>query len=122
MTATRAMCVGPEDVEFVMGGVAQAIAVDAAELATGKPLLWSTIQFNAAARNHQSIDIDVIGQSGGRSLSQVSVDVTANQKPVQSMFAALGGAPVTPSSLSRCPRLMAPRTARERRPPDPNRR
>jgi len=45
--ATRAMCVGPEDVEFVMGGVAQAIAIDAAELATGKPLLWSTIQFNA---------------------------------------------------------------------------
>ena len=83
----------PEDVEFVMGGVAQAIAVDAAELATGKPLLWSTIQFNAAARNHQSIDIDVIGQSGGRSLSQVRVDVTANQKPVQSIFAALGGRP-----------------------------
>ena len=85
VTATRAMCVGPEDVEFVMGGVAQAMAVDAAELATGKPLLWSTIQFNAAARNHQSIDIDVIGQSGGRSLSQVRVDVTADQKPVQSM-------------------------------------
>ena len=55
--------------------------------------MWSTIQFNAAARNHQSIDIDVIGQSGGRSLSQVRVDVTANQKPVQSMFAALGGRP-----------------------------
>lgn len=49
------MCVGPENIEFVMGGVAQAIAIDAAELETGKPLLWSTIQFNAAAHNHQLI-------------------------------------------------------------------
>ena len=90
--ATRAMCVGPEDVEFVMGGVAQASPLMPLNC-TGKPLLWSTIQFNAAARNHQSIDIDVIGQSGGRSLSQVRVDVTA----IKSRF-------------SRCsPRWVAPR-------------
>ena len=108
VTATRAMCVGPEDVEFVMGGVAQAMAVDAAELATGKPLLWSTIQFNAAARNHQSIDIDVIGQSGGRSLSQVRVDVTADQKPVQSMFAALGARPGNTTQFIKMPTVDGP--------------
>ena len=108
VTATRAMCVGPEDVEFVMGGVAQAIAIDAAELATGKPLLWSTIQFNAAARNKQIIDIDVIGQSGGRSLSQVRVDVTADKKPVQSMFAALGARPGNTTQFIKMPKVDAP--------------
>ena len=54
MTATRAMCVGPEDVEFVMGGVAQAIAVDAAELATANPCCGarfnSTLQHEITSR------------------------------------------------------------------------
>lgn len=106
--ATRAMCVGPEDVEFVMGGVAQAIAIDAAELATGKPLLWSTIQFNAAARNHQVIGAEVIPQSGGRSLTQVRVEVTADKNPVQSMFAALGTRPGSTIQFIKMPKVDGP--------------
>ena len=117
VTATRAMCVGPENIEFVMGGVAQAIAIDAAELETGKPLLWSTIQFNAAARNHQLIAADVITQSGGRSLSQVRVDVTADNAPVQSMFAALGARPGNTTQFIQMPEVDAPENCRPKNDP-----
>lgn len=115
--ATRAMCVGPEDVEFVMGGIAQAIAIDAAELATGKPLLWSTIQFNAAARNRQLICADVIPQSGGRSLIQVRVDVTADHAPVQSMFAALGGRLGNTRQFIKMPDVEAPQNCPQKADP-----
>lgn len=108
ITTARTMCVGPKDVEFVMGGVAQAIAIDAAELATGKPLLWSTIQFNAAARNHQLISVDVVPQSGGRSLEQVRTDVTADSAPVQSMFAALGARPGNTRQFIKMPEVEPP--------------
>ena len=106
---TRAMCVGPEDVEFVMGGVAQAIAIEAAEMATNKPMLWSTIQFNAAARNHQLIDVDTSLQSGGNSLSQVRLDISADGKPVQSMFAALGARPGNSRQFIRMPKVDSPK-------------
>ena len=107
--ATRAMCVGPEDVEFVMGGVAQAIAIDAAEMATNKPMLWSTIQFNAAVRNHQLIDVDTSLQSGGNSLSQVRLDISADGKPVQSMFAALGARPGISRQFIQMPEVDSPK-------------
>ncbi len=59
LLASTQACVGPEGYEFIMGGVAQAAAIEAAEIACSKPLLWSTIQFVNAGLLNQSIDIDV---------------------------------------------------------------
>ena len=59
LVASPQACVGPAGHEFIMGGVAQAAAVEAAEIVSDKPLLWSTIHFvNAGLLNH-SIDIEV---------------------------------------------------------------
>ena len=91
LLASPQACVGPAGYEFVMGGVAQAAAIEAAEIVSDKPLLWSTIQFVNAGLLHQSIDIEVEVLGGGRSISQVLARLTAEGKVLQTMSAALGG-------------------------------
>ena len=91
LLASTQACVGPEGYEFIMGGVAQAAAIEAAEIACSKPLLWSTIQFVNAGLLNQSIDIDVELLGGGRSISQVLVTLTSNGTVLQTLSAALGG-------------------------------
>ena len=82
---------GPAGYEFVTEGVAQAAAIEAAEIVSDWPLLWSTIQFVNAGLLHQSIDIEVDLLGGGRSISQVLVTLPANDPVLQSPSAALGG-------------------------------
>ena len=91
LVASPQACVGPAGSEFIMGGVAQAAAIEAAETVSDKPLLWSTIQFVNAGLLKQSIDIEVEVLGGGRSISQVLVTLTADGKVLQTMSAALGG-------------------------------
>ena len=91
LTASTQACVGPAGYEFIMGGVAQAAAIEAAESVTDKPLLWSTIQFVNAGLLNQSIDIEVEALGGGRSISQVLVTLTTDGTVLQTMSAALGG-------------------------------
>lgn len=73
LVASEKACVGPAGYEFIMGGVAQAAAIEAAEIVSGKPLLWSTIQFVNAGLLNQSIDIEVELLGGGRSINQGSL-------------------------------------------------
>ena len=91
LIASEQACVGPAGYEFIMGGVAQAAAIEAAEFVSGKPLLWSTIQFVNAGLLNQSIDIEVELLGGGRSISQVLVTLSANDTVLQTLTAALGG-------------------------------
>ena len=91
LVASIQTCVGPAGHEFIMGGVAQAAAIEAAEIVSGKPLLWSTIQFVNAGLLNQSIDIEVELLGGGRSISQVLVTLIADGTVLQTMSGALGG-------------------------------
>ena len=91
LVASPQACVGPAGHEFIMGGVAQAAAIEAAEIVSGKTLLWSTIQFVNAGFLNQSIEIEVELLGGGRSISQVLVTLTADGTVLQTMSAALGG-------------------------------
>ena len=43
LLASQQACVGPAGYEFIMGGVAQAAAIEAAEIVAGKSLLLSLI-------------------------------------------------------------------------------
>ncbi|WP_422024828.1 acyl-CoA thioesterase [Pyruvatibacter mobilis] len=88
-TATSAACVGPPDRQFFMGGVAMAAAVAAAEEATGKPLLWATMQFVSGGMLGDRVDIDV-DPRGGRNIVQVGVTSRVEGRLVQDMVAALG--------------------------------
>ena len=91
LVASPQACVGPAGHEVIMGGVAQAAAIEAAEIVSGKTLLWSTIQFVNAGFLNQSIEIEVELLGGGRSISQVLVTLTADGTVLQTMSATLGG-------------------------------
>ena len=108
LKASTQACVGPAGYEFIMGGVAQAAAIEAAEIVTGKPLLWSTIQFVNAGLLNQSIDIEVTALGGGRSISQVLVTLTADGTVLQTMSAALGGRQGVERQFVSMPAVAAP--------------
>ena len=108
LVASPQACVGPAGHEFIMGGVAQAAAVEAAEIVSEKPLLWSTIHFVNAGLLNQSIDIEVEVLGGGRSISQVLVRLTADGTVLQTMSAALGGRQGTERQFVTMPTVAAP--------------
>jgi len=108
LLASPQACVGPVGFEFIMGGVAQAAAIEAAEIVSGKPLLWSTIQFVNAGLLNQSIDIKVELLRGGLSISQVLVTLTADDTVLQTMSAALGGRQGTERQFVSMPTVAAP--------------
>ena len=108
LLASPQACVGPAGYEFIMGGVAQAAAIEAAEIVTGKSLLWSTIQFVNAGLLNQSIEIEVELLGGGRSISQVLVTLTADGTVLQTMSAALGGRQGTERQFVSMPVVAAP--------------
>ena len=108
LVASPQACVGPAGYEFIMGGVAQAAAIEAAEIVANKPLLWSTIQFVNAGFVNQSIDIEVEVLGGGRSISQVLVTLTADGTVLQTMSAALGGRQGTERQFVSMPTVAAP--------------
>ena len=108
LVASPQACVGPAGSEFIMGGVAQAAAIEAAEIVSDKPLLWSTIQFVNAGLLNQSIDIEVEVLGGGRSISQVLVTLTADGTVLQTMSAALGGRQGTERQFVSMPMVAAP--------------
>ena len=108
LLASPQACVGPAGHEFIMGGVAQAAAIEAAEIVADKPLLWSTIQFVNAGLLNQSIDIEVEVLGGGRSISQVLVTLMADGTLLQTMSAALGGREGTERQFVSMPTVVAP--------------
>ena len=108
LLASPQACVGPAGYEFIMGGVAQAAAIEAAEIVANKPLLWSTIQFVNAGFVNQSIDFEVEVLGGGRSISQVLVTLTADGTVLQTMSAALGGRQGTERQFVSMPAVAAP--------------
>jgi acyl-CoA thioesterase len=108
LVASTQTCVGPAGHEFIMGGVAQAAAIEAAEIVSGKPLLWSTIQFVNAGLLNQSIDIEVELLGGGRSISQVLVTLIADGTVLQTMSGALGGRQGTERQFVSMPTVAAP--------------
>lgn len=108
LVASTQTCVGPAGHEFIMGGVAQAAAIEAAEIVSGKPLLWSTIQFVNAGLLNQSIDIEVELLGGGRSISQVLVTLTADGTVLQTMSGALGGRQGTQRQFVSMPQVAPP--------------
>lgn len=108
LVASPQTCVGAAGSEFIMGGVAQAAAIEAAEIVADKSLLWSTIQFVNAGLLNQSIEIEVELLGGGRSISQVLVTLTADGTVLQTMSAALGGRQGTERQFVSMPKVAPP--------------
>ncbi len=93
MTALPQACVGPDDHQFFMGGVAMAAATDALERTTGKPLLWATIQFLSHGFLGDEIDIGVEAVGGGRNVMQMMATLSKGDVVLQRVIGALGERP-----------------------------
>lgn len=90
LPVTRPATVGPPEHPHVMGGAALAAAIDALELASGMPLLWSTIQFLSPTQGVEELVIECEQIGGGRSIGQWQARVRAGERTVQHISAALG--------------------------------
>jgi len=93
MTALPQACVGPDEYQFFMGGVAMAAAIEALERATDKPLLWATIQFLNHGYLGDEILIDVEATGGGRNVTQMMATLTKQDTVLQRVIGALGERP-----------------------------
>ena len=81
---------GPEGAGHVMGGVALAAAIDALELASELPVLWSNIQFLSPTQHAEELSIRCEQCGGGQSVGQWKADIVLNGRPTHRVSAALG--------------------------------
>jgi len=104
-----AACVGPPDMQFLMGGSAMAAAVEAAETTFDMPLLWCTMQFVNAGRPGDEIEIKAQRVGGGRNVVQSEVILSKAGEPIAQMAAALGGGkPGNDGQFVKMPAVSAP--------------
>lgn len=82
--------VGPEGAPHVMGGVALAAAVDAMEIASEQPLLWSNIQFLAPTTHAEELVIRCEQCGGGQAVGQWLAEIYVNGRFTHRVNAALG--------------------------------
>ncbi len=94
--ATDVACVGPPEDQFFMGGVAMAAAIEALQTWSGKPLLWTTIQFLNHGMYGDQLEITVEKSGGGRSVVQAMAKVMREGHQLQTLIAALGERPGEP--------------------------
>src|SRR4051794_25832751 len=73
----------------LFGGTALAASLAAMELATGRPALWSTVQFVASASAGEKIEVGVEVLAGGRYIDQVRITAVTGDRLV---FTAIGSA------------------------------
>lgn len=69
------------------GGAGVAVAAAAMEAATGRRLVWTTVQFVGTALPGEVVDVAVDVLADGRAVSQVRVDATVGDR---TLFVALG--------------------------------
>ncbi|MFN2098978.1 hypothetical protein [Altererythrobacter sp. MF3-039] len=82
--------VGPEGAPHVMGGVAHAAVVDALQLASDQPLLWSHVQFLAPTTHAEELTIRCEQCGGGQAVGQWLAEVRVNGNLTHRASAALG--------------------------------
>lgn len=91
LTVTDAVCVGPPEMQFLMGGSSMAAAVEAAEATFEMPLLWATTQFMNTGMLGETVEFEANRIGGGRNVVQAEVIVSKSSEPIARMAAALGG-------------------------------
>ncbi len=85
-----AVCVGPEDHQFYMGGAAMATHIDVLERYFDKPLYWATTHFLNHGMLGEDMQINVEAVSGGRSVVQAMLEMKRGDTVLHRTLAALG--------------------------------
>ncbi len=74
--------------DFLYGGSGIAASIEAAELVTGRPLMWITTQFLTNTSPGSVVDLDVATPVAGRATSQVHVDASVDGELMLSSLCA----------------------------------
>ena len=82
-----------------MGGVALAAVIDAMELASGQPILWTNIQFLSPTQHAEELQITCEQCGGGQSVGQWMAEAHVNGRPTHRVSAALGAREPSPSQV-----------------------
>ncbi len=108
LDVTNLCCVGPADVQFLMGGVSTAAVIDAMEQATGRPLFWATVQFVGGATLGDRVDIKVdLPERQGRVL-QLGATMSCNDRLLLRVMGATGGREGRGDCFAQMPAVPAP--------------
>jgi acyl-CoA thioesterase len=79
LAARRSLCT---PFGFLYGGSGIAASIEAAELATGRPLQWITTQFIGSPVPDDVVDLEVLVPAHGRATTQAQVVATVDGRPV----------------------------------------
>lgn len=112
----RAM-VGPEDQEFMMGGVIVGAIIEALEAEFEKPLLWISSQFLAPIRNGEPVSITIEMPPRVGSIVQTGALVKIGDQRANIARAGLGARSSDTFHFAQMPEVKPP-TACETKPPD----
>lgn len=108
LDVTKHCCVGPEDVQFLMGGVSTAAAIEAMEQATGRPLYWATVQFVGGATLGDRVDIKVdLPERQGKTL-QLGATLSVDDRLILRVMGATGGREGREHSFIQMPDVPSP--------------
>lgn len=81
-------CVGPMGRQFVFGGMAMALGIRLFEAATGKDVVWSTMQFLTPTMLGDELHL-AMAPPRGKSILQASLTGTVRNRPVLQALASL---------------------------------
>lgn len=84
------LCVGTPDLRFVFGGIALGAAIGALERASGRPLVWATVQFLQQTPPDTRLDIDIAMPITGRFITQAQATGRIGDRVTFQVSAALG--------------------------------
>lgn len=92
LDVTNLCCVGPSpDMQFLMGGVSTAAAIEAMEQATGLPLFWATVQFVGGGAEGDRVDIKVdLPERAGKTW-QLGATLSVDDRLLLRVMGATGG-------------------------------
>lgn len=109
LSALEPACVGSGDHHFFMGGAGMAAAIHALEDWTGKPLLWSTVQFITHGMRGDDLVLRLKQVGGGRRIVQTRAQLYRGEELLQQMVAALGARECEQDQqLAKMPNVAAP--------------
>ncbi|MEM9668513.1 MAG: hypothetical protein AAF950_06265 [Pseudomonadota bacterium] len=90
LEVTDPVCVGPPEMQFLMGGSSMAAAIETAEATFDMPLLWATTQFMNTGMRGETVEFRAEKIGGGRNVIQAEVIASKAGAPIARMAAALG--------------------------------
>ncbi len=86
---SKAACVGPTDVQYIMGGIGLGAGIYAMEQMTGHPILWASVQFLGTAHVGADVTIRTELLHNGRRAKHARATLYSGDKPIHVVSGSL---------------------------------